>query len=94
MRILRSFHDRGFADRCGDFQNRQQYKFFFACICLILITSFFMAPLLGCAQKESSEPGVVEYMVGAEQLKAYKRAESELKEVDSTLEKRYREMEE
>jgi len=53
-----------------------------------------MAPLLGCAQKESSEPGVVEYMVGAEQLKAYKRAESELKEVDSTLEKRYREMEE
>ena len=49
--------------------------------------------LCGCAEEtpvsHEKEPGVVEYMTGAEQLKTYKETESRIGDINKQLEKRY-----
>jgi len=46
----------------------------------------------GCGENKSGEPGVVDYMTGAEQVRTYRKAKSQLEGVNKTLEKRYQEI--
>ena len=49
--------------------------------------------LCGCAEEapvsDKEEPGVVEYMTGAEQLKTYKQTETKIEDINRKLENRY-----
>ena len=49
--------------------------------------------LCGCAEKapvpQEKEPGIAEYMTGAEQLKTYKETESKIEDINRKLEDRY-----
>lgn len=48
---------------------------------------------LGCAEKESSEPGVVEYMTGAAQLDTYKKTKVKIEDIDNKRKENYQEIE-
>ncbi len=49
--------------------------------------------LCGCVEEtpisHEKEPGVVEYITGAEQLKTYKETESKIEDINKKLEERY-----
>lgn len=72
-------------------------KRFFVIVFAIGYSALF---LCGCSnsksgthKKKTTEPGVTDYMVGAEQLKTYQKAKSKMEEINKTLEKRYQEIE-
>ena len=46
--------------------------------CLVILSS-------GCSKEKSSEPGVVSYMTGAEQLKTYQKAKVEIEDIDNKV---------
>jgi len=49
--------------------------------------------LLGCEKKESPEPGVLDYLTGAEHLKTYKKTKSKIEDINKSLEDRNQEIE-
>jgi uncharacterized lipoprotein YajG len=57
---------------------------------LILILA--VISLSGCAEKESQEPTVVEYMTGAAQLDAYKKTKVKIEDIDSKRRETYQEI--
>jgi len=58
----------------------------------ILVAGFLLMSASGCGENKSGEPGVVDYMTGAEQVRTYRKAKSQLEGVNKTLEKRYQEI--
>lgn len=46
--------------------------------CLVMLSS-------GCSEEKASEPGVVSYMTGAEQLKTYQKAKVKIEDIDNKL---------
>lgn len=62
----------------------------FSSVFLILTCLLFAA---GCSEEKSSEPGVVSYVSGAEQLKAYQRTKVKVEDIDNKLEERYQDIE-
>jgi hypothetical protein len=55
---------------------------------IIILTIF----LLGCAKDSSTtdkpEPGIVDYITGAEQIETYKRTKSKVEDINKTLKER------
>ena len=49
--------------------------------------------LSGCSEEKPSEPGVVDYMTGAEQLRTYQRTKVKVQDIDNKLEERYQDIE-
>ncbi|MDD4956827.1 MAG: hypothetical protein PHH49_02735 [Candidatus Omnitrophica bacterium] len=47
----------------------------------------------GCAEKDDSEPGTVEYLSGSEQVKVYHRTKARIEDINRTLKERYDEVE-
>jgi len=51
--------------------------------------------LCGCSEessiseKETTEPGVVDYITGAEQIKTYKRVKSKIEDINKTSKERF-----
>lgn len=59
----------------------------------IVILAIF---LCGCAKEsptsdkeKTAEPGIIDYITGAERLRTYKRTESKVKDIDKTLKERF-----
>ena len=56
---------------------------------IIMIPAIFLA---GCANETSTtderEPGIVDYITGAEQIKTYKKTKSKIEEINKTTEER------
>jgi len=61
-------------------------------IVFMLIISFQLIFISGCAEKESSEPSTVEYMTGAAQLDTYKKAKVKIQDIDSKRRETYQEI--
>ena len=58
---------------------------------IFLSTFLVMSSLImlssGCSKEKPSEPGVVDYMTGAEQLKTYQKAKVKIEDIDKSVEK-------
>ena len=49
---------------------------------------FLAISISGCSQKESAEPGVVDYLSGAEQLKTYKQTRTKIEDLGKAVKER------
>jgi len=61
----------------------------------VILILTIVTPLIfssGCAEKESSEPGVVEYMTGAAQLDTYKKTKVKINDIDSKRKETHQEL--
>ncbi len=62
----------------------------------ISLLTYMLISLYGCSnqaptsvEEETREPGVVDYLTGAEQIKQYKKIKSKLKDIDESHQGRY-----
>jgi len=55
---------------------------------VVIVGGYLALFLCGCSGK-TDEPGVVEYMAGAEHIKAYERTKSKIQDIDKSLKERY-----
>ena len=53
--------------------------------CLAVLSS-------GCSEEKSSEPGVVSYVTGAEQLKTYQKTKVKIHDIDNNLKETHQEI--
>jgi len=53
--------------------------------CLVMFSS-------GCSKEKPSEPGVVDYMSGAEQLRTYQKAKVKIEDIDNKLKENYQQV--
>lgn len=58
---------------------------------IIVLNMVVLLSISGCGEEKSEKPanpGVVEYMTGAQHIKAYDRTKSKLDDINKTLEER------
>ena len=54
--------------------------------------SFIMINLSGCMGENSGESGIINHLTGAQQVKTYSKAKTQIQDINKTLEKRYQEI--
>ena len=59
---------------------------------VVLAVGLLLMFAAGCTGRKSEEPGVVEYMTGAVQLKTYQKTRSKIDDINKILEGKYQEI--
>jgi len=61
---------------------------------IILLTIGLLSMCVsGCTESKSTDPGVIDHITGAGQIRTYKKARSKIENINKVLEKRYQEIE-
>ena len=57
-----------------------------------MLVMFLVISIFGCSKKENTEPGVVDYLSGAEQLKNYKQTRTKIEDLGKAAKERDQEI--